>query len=107
VLAAADEPTKAAFQALRRAAEASGPLDQATVELVLIGALCAVEAWESLETHLRRAAQLGVTPQATRQAVLATLAAATGLNSVVEGLRLVDKVAADVPAGAAPAGSPS
>lgn len=86
VLAAANPAAATAFAELRRAAEA-GPLDQATVELVVIGGLASVGQLGSLAVHVRRAAQLGVVQEAINQAIVCTLAASAGFNDVVAALR--------------------
>ena len=89
VLAAANPAAAEAFAALRRAVEA-GPLDQGTVELIVIGALASGGQLGSLVVHVKRAAALGVARAAVDQAVVSTLAASSLFNDVVAALRAVD-----------------
>lgn len=88
VLAAANPAAAEAFAALRKAAEA-GPLDQGTVELVVIGALASVGQLGSLTVHVKRALGLGVTVEQINQAIISTLAASATFNDVVDALRAV------------------
>jgi alkylhydroperoxidase/carboxymuconolactone decarboxylase family protein YurZ len=88
VLAAANPGAAKAFAALRKAAEA-GPLDQGTVELVVIGALASVGQLGSLIVHVKRALGLGVTVEQINQAIISTLAASATFNNVVDALRAV------------------
>jgi alkylhydroperoxidase/carboxymuconolactone decarboxylase family protein YurZ len=89
VLAGANPDAAEAFAALRRAAEA-GPLDQGTVELVVIGALASVGQLGSLAVHVKRAIQLGVTAEQINQAIVSTLAASAVFNDVVDALRAAE-----------------
>lgn len=89
VLAAANPAAAEAFAALRHAVEA-GPLDQGTVELIVIGALASGGQLGSLAVHVKRAATLGVARAAVEQAVVSTLAASSLFNDVVAALRAVD-----------------
>lgn len=60
----------AAHDAATRCAEAAGPLDKKTCELIKIG-LCIGAGLESaLRSHVRRAMQSGATAQEIEQAVL-------------------------------------
>ena len=90
VLAGANREAADAFAALRRAVEA-GPLDQGTVELIVIGALASVGQLGSLAVHVKRAVQLGVTPEQINQAIVSTLAASAVFNDVVDALRAAEQ----------------
>ena len=92
VLAAANPPAAASFAELRRAVE-SGPLDQLTVELILIGSLAAVGQLGSLAVHVKRAVSLGATTQQINQAIVSTLAASALFNDVVAALRTAESAA--------------
>jgi AhpD family alkylhydroperoxidase len=85
VLAAANPAAAEAFAALRKAAEA-GPLDQGTVELIVIASLAAVGQLGSLAVHVKRAVTLGVSLEQINQAIVSTLAASAGFNDVVAAL---------------------
>jgi alkylhydroperoxidase/carboxymuconolactone decarboxylase family protein YurZ len=85
VLAGANPAAAEAFASLRRAAE-SGPLDAATVELIVVGSLASVAQLSSLAVHVKRAATLGVTLEQLNQAIVSTLAASAGFNDVVAAL---------------------
>ena len=89
VLGGANASAAAAFADLRRAVE-SGPLDQGTVELIVIGSLAAVAQLGSLTVHVARAAKLGVTLEQINQAIVATLAASALFNDVVAALRAAE-----------------
>jgi alkylhydroperoxidase/carboxymuconolactone decarboxylase family protein YurZ len=89
VLAAVNPAAAEAFTTLRQAVEA-GPLDQVTVELIVIGALASGGQLASLTVHVKRAAALGVARAAVEQAVVSTLAASSLFNDVVAALRAVD-----------------
>ena len=90
VLAEANPEAAEAFAGLRRAVE-SGPLDQVTVELIVIGSLAAVGQLGSLAVHVRRALRLGASTEQINQAIVATLAASTLFNDVVAALRTVQE----------------
>lgn len=83
-----------AFQALRKAA-VSGPLDEQTYELIVIGALATTGEEGSFKVHARRLRKLGASGEALRQAVLCTLAASTTFSQVVDALHWVDDVFAE------------
>ncbi len=91
VLAAASPAAAAAFAALRTAVE-DGPLDQGTVELILIGALASSGQLDSMAVHARRAVALGVEPAAIRQAIVCTLAASALFKDVVATLRTIESL---------------
>jgi alkylhydroperoxidase/carboxymuconolactone decarboxylase family protein YurZ len=82
----------AAFQALRKAVLASGPLDAHTCELIVLGALVTSGGESSFKIHARRLLKEGVAIEALRQAVFVTLGASTTLAQVISGLRWIDAV---------------
>jgi len=79
-----------AFQALRKAVRAAGPLDEHTCELITLGALVTSGSEASFKTHARRLIKDGVARDALRQAVLVTFAASTTFSQVIDGLRWID-----------------
>ncbi len=89
VLAGANPSAADEFAGLRRAVEA-GPLDQGTVELVVIGSLAAVAQLGSLAVHVKRAAGLGVGLDQINQAIVCTLGASAVFNDVVDALRTAE-----------------
>lgn len=89
VLANANPDAARAFAELRRAVE-SGPLDQQTVELIVIGSLAAVAQLGSLAVHVKRARSLGVSMAQINQAIVSTLGASTLFNDVVAALRTAE-----------------
>ncbi len=84
-----------AFQALRKAVMASGPLDEHTCELITLGALVTCRSESSFKTHARRLKRAGVPLQALRQAVLVTFGASTTFEQVNAGLRWIDDIASE------------
>ena len=95
-LAAISPNAAQAFQDLRKAVLASGPLDHHTCELIVLGAMVTAGHESSFKTHARRLLKEKVDPAALRQAVLVTFAATTSFTDVSAGLRWVDEVLADV-----------
>ena len=89
-LAQVSEPAAAAFQALRKSAVASGPLDEHTCELIVLGALATTGDEASFKVHARRLLQDGVAAAAIRQAVLVTFGASTTFSRVSAALAWVD-----------------
>jgi alkylhydroperoxidase/carboxymuconolactone decarboxylase family protein YurZ len=87
----------AAFQALRKAVMAAGPLDAHTCELITLGALVTCESEASFKTHARRLVRDKVPVAALRQAVFVTFGASTTFAQVNAGLRWIDDVAAESP----------
>ena len=79
-----------AFQTLRKAVVASGPLDSNTCELIALGAFATLGKESSFKTHSRRLLKEDVSPDALRQAVLVTFAATATFSSVIAALRWVD-----------------
>jgi len=84
-----------AFQDLRKAVLASGPLDHNTCELITLGAFATVGNEASFKTHARRLLKEKVAVEALRQAVLVTFAATATFSGVVAALRWVEDVAAE------------
>jgi alkylhydroperoxidase/carboxymuconolactone decarboxylase family protein YurZ len=94
-LAAASPGAGKAFQDLRNAVLAAGPLDNHTCELIVLGAMVTAGTEASFKTHARRLIKDKVAPEALRQAVLVTFAATTTFSGVMAGLRWVDEVVAE------------
>ena len=86
-------PTAEAFQALRKAVLAPGPLDAHTCELIAMGALATTGNEASFKTHARRLLKEGVAVDALRQAVLVTFGATTTFSLVSDALHWIDDVA--------------
>lgn len=81
-----------AFQALRKAVLAAGPLDAHTCELIALGGLVTSGNEQSFKTHGRRLLRDGVAAAALRHAVLVTFGASTTFSQVLEGLKWVDQL---------------
>lgn len=94
-LAEASPATAQAFQDLRKAVLASGPLDGHTCELIVLGAMATRGYEASFKTHARRLLKEKVDPAKIRQAVLVTLAATTAFSEVSAALRWVEEVVAE------------
>lgn len=94
-LAAASPGAAQAFQDLRKAVLAAGPLDHLTCELIVLGAMVTAGHESSFKTHARRLLKEKVDPAALRQAVLVTFAATTSFTELTAGLRWVDEVVAE------------
>lgn len=89
---AAVSPTVAeGFKALRKGVF-DGPLDEATIELVVVGALAATGQQPALRVHVKRLLALDVPPESIRQAIVSTLAAASTLTPTVAALDVVQQV---------------
>ena len=86
--------TADAFQALRKAVLAAGPLDAHTCELIALGALVTTGNEASFKTHARRLLKEGVSAEALRHAVLVTFGATTTFSQISDGLHWVEDVAA-------------
>jgi alkylhydroperoxidase/carboxymuconolactone decarboxylase family protein YurZ len=80
------------FKQLRDGVLASGPLDLATVELVVVGALAATRQHGALRVHLRRLLELDTDLAAIRQALVAPFGAASTLTATIEALDLLDEL---------------
>jgi alkylhydroperoxidase/carboxymuconolactone decarboxylase family protein YurZ len=85
--------TAEAFQALRKAVLAAGPLDAHTCELIALGALVTTGNEASFKTHARRLLKEGVSAEALRHAVLVTFGATTTFSQISDGLHWVEDVA--------------
>jgi alkylhydroperoxidase/carboxymuconolactone decarboxylase family protein YurZ len=85
--------TADAFQSLRKAVMAAGPLDGHTCELIVLGALVTTGNEASFKTHARRLLKEGVPAEALRHAVLVTFGATTTFSQISDGLHWVDDVA--------------
>jgi len=94
-MAAVSADTARAFQDLRKAVLASGPLDNHTCELIVLGAMVTAGHETSFKTHARRLLKEDVDPAALRQAVLVTFGATTSFTEVSAGLRWVEEVVAE------------
>ena len=92
-LAQVDGATADAFQALRKAVLAAGPLDAHTCELIALGAFATAGNAASFKTHARRLLKEGVAPAALRHAVLVTFGATTTFSQISDGLHWIDEVA--------------
>jgi alkylhydroperoxidase/carboxymuconolactone decarboxylase family protein YurZ len=86
----------AAFEAMRSAVAASGPLDERTCELIVTACFATTGAEGSFKTHAKRLLALGVPVAEIRQAVLVTFAATTGFAEVTQALAWIDSL---IPAG--------
>jgi alkylhydroperoxidase/carboxymuconolactone decarboxylase family protein YurZ len=84
--------TGEAFQSLRKAVMAAGPLDAHTCELIALGGLVTSGSEGSFKTHARRLLRDGVAGAALRQAVLVTLGASTTFSQVIDGLKWVEQL---------------
>jgi alkylhydroperoxidase/carboxymuconolactone decarboxylase family protein YurZ len=86
-------PTAEAFQALRKAVLAAGPLDAHPCELIALGALATTGNEASFKTHARRLLKEDVSVAALRQAVLVTFGATTTFSAVSDALHWIDDIA--------------
>ena len=75
-----------------RAGVFDGPLDKATVELVVVGSLASTGQLAALRVHIGRLLDLDVTPEAVRHALVAPLAAASTLDQTVAGLDVLEEL---------------
>lgn len=91
-LAAVSPGAAQAFQDLRKSVLASGPLDNHTCELIVLGAMVTAGYESSFKTHARRLLKENVGPAALRQAVLVTFAATTSFTEVSAGLKWIEDV---------------
>lgn len=91
-LAAVSPGAAQAFQDLRKAVLAAGPLDNHTCELIVLGAMVTAGHESSFKTHARRLLKEKVDPAALRQAVLVTFAATTSFTELSAGLRWIEEV---------------
>ncbi len=89
--------TGEAFQALRKAVLAAGPLDANTCELIALGGLVTAQSEQSFKTHARRLLRAGEPGAALRQAVLVTLGSSTAFGQVIAGLKWVEQLEQERP----------
>ena len=89
------EDTQKAFQAMRKAVMAAGPLDHNTCELIVLGAFATARVEMGFKVHAKRLLADGVDIAAIRQAVMVTLGATTAFNVCIEAMRWIDEAAAD------------
>jgi 4-carboxymuconolactone decarboxylase len=80
-----------AHRALQAAAQ-SGPLDERTRELILLGAFTAARQEGGFKSHARRAIAAGATPDEVRQAVAITMGNVTSIEVVADALLWADEV---------------
>lgn len=85
-----DPGSAEAFQALRKAVMAAGPLDHKTCELISLGALATARHEDSFKVHARRLLKDGVEVAALRHAVISTFGASTTFSQVVDALAWID-----------------
>ena len=79
---------------LRDALLASGPLDQATCELIVVAGLATAGFEDSFKIHSRRLLEMGVPKEALKQAVMVTLGASSALFQVARALQWIDELLA-------------
>ena len=90
----ASELTGKAWQIFRDAARDCGPLDRATIELIIIAGFATGGHQEPFKNHVRRALQANVGKNTLQQVVIATLGATAVLPNVANALRWIDEVEA-------------
>jgi 4-carboxymuconolactone decarboxylase len=81
-----------AHRALQTVAAQSGPLDERTRELILLGAFTAARQEGGFKSHARRALTAGATPEMLRQAVAITMGNVTSIEVVADALLWIDEV---------------
>lgn len=80
------------FHAMRQELYNTGPLDVQTRELIMAGAFATAGYEMPFKNHARRLVDMGVPIEATRQAVLVTLASTCTLKQVADALNWVEEV---------------
>ena len=85
-----------AFKIFRDAARDCGPLDRATIELIVIAGFAAAGYEEPFKNHVRRGLQAGISKETFQQVVIATLGATSVLAAVAKALRWIDEVEAEL-----------
>ena len=88
-----DAASLAAFQSLRKAVMASGPLDEKTCELIVTATFAVAGSEASFKLHAKRLLALGATPAEISQAVLVTFGATSTFNDVTQALAWLDAIA--------------
>ncbi len=91
-LSHASQPTLAAFQALRKAVMASGPLDERTCELIVTASFATLGSEDSFKVHAKRLLALNVPKTEIQQAILVTFGATTTFNDVTKALAWLDAI---------------
>lgn len=81
----------AAVETMTKAARASGPLDEKTVQLIQLGAAAAIGSKGSVRSHALRAVAAGATPEEIRHAVI-VLTSTIGFPTVAAALDRLDEV---------------
>lgn len=95
-LQAIDPRTATAFSELRKAVVGYGPLDHATVELILTATFAARGNETGFKNHSRALLKAGVDKEKIRHAMLVTLGATLTIQEVVRALAWLDDVVAEV-----------
>lgn len=75
-----------AFRGVRRAADAFGPLDERTRELVLLTGFAATQNEDGFRVHCTRAIEAGATLKEIEQVVILLLGTSLGLAPTVQAL---------------------
>ncbi len=83
------------FQAMRKAARESGPIDAKHRELIMLAGFAAAGIEGGFRVHTRIALENGATAEEINQTVLFALGAAQGLSPSVEALRWAREVIAE------------
>lgn len=91
-LAAVSPSVAEGFKTLRKGVF-DGPLDEATVELIVVGSLAATGEHGALRVHVRRLLGMDVSMDAIRQAIVCSLAAASTLSATVDALDIAESLA--------------
>jgi len=81
-----------AVEAMTKAARASGPLDEKTVQLIQLGAAAAIGSKGSVRSHALRAVEAGATMEEVRHAVI-ILTSTIGFPTVAAALDRLDELA--------------
>jgi AhpD family alkylhydroperoxidase len=69
----------------------AGPLDDAVVQLIQLGAAAAIRSEGAVHSHARRALEAGATPEQIRHALIA-LTSTIGFPTVVAAISWVEDV---------------
>ncbi len=80
-----------AVEAMCKAAQESGPLDEKTTQLIQLGASAAIGSKGSLRSHALRAMEAGATPEEIRHAII-ILTSTIGFPTVAAALDRMDEV---------------
>ncbi|HTK02323.1 MAG TPA: carboxymuconolactone decarboxylase family protein [Bordetella sp.] len=93
-LRAISAPIHESFRALREAVRTSGPIDEATRELILIGALATAGEEAAVKLHAERALGMGMAKEALVQSVLLTFGITTTLLGTTRAVGWIEETAA-------------